>query len=652
MNEKLSLQDLVEVLSKKADITKKEADLFFRELFQLILDRIFDNDSVKIKDFGTFKLTPVSSRESVDVNTGEKIEIPAHHRLSFSPDKMLKELVNKPFSQFETILLDEKGELESVGDIEDKTINTGNEQEVEVDEIDIEEAVVDEKEEIEEAVGNKSSIIEKEKEIKDVTSDNNTKVYSPSFSYTYTYTTKSQESDDTVILSVPKNNIIVPAEQVISKTDRIISKNEDDVAEKDNIAPKVEDKVEKREDIVVVEEISPKAIEPIEIIVEETVKPEVKEIIKPKVVEVKTSVNEDWSFDSEIEIEEDISPLPVSEDVTPSVENPVIEQGEKKKYSSLLDRPLIPVEDDIESDDSIIIDTVDDISEAKDSQHIVYNKPVESRGLVYTESLEEVDISSAYDYENPSLGARLKKRLPVIFFVLVIVAFAAYSFFKLFDVRYDFEDQLNRKNFRLEDSLVYLNERTGVVEDHLNDTDMEADSTVSHSETNKAISAVSAGLEAVSSDSLKSGLKGIGKSERIISERLHIGIVNKAMHHLHKYATSDTITVESTAEPSVIAVENNTPANNVIPNVQPVSSNGGAVVTMGRGTTLRTLSTKYYGNPAYWVYIYQANKSKLSNPNDIAVGMRITIPKLSDYGINNPKSPIEIEKAKALEAYY
>ena len=107
MSNKLVLQDLVDLLAKKSKITKKEADSFFRELFQLILDRIFENDSVKIKDFGTFKLVMVSSRESVDVNTGEKIEIRAHSKLSFIPDKTLKNLVNKPFSQFETILLED-----------------------------------------------------------------------------------------------------------------------------------------------------------------------------------------------------------------------------------------------------------------------------------------------------------------------------------------------------------------------------------------------------------------------------------------------------------------------------------------------------------------------------------------------------------------
>ncbi|MDH6354919.1 nucleoid DNA-binding protein/nucleoid-associated protein YgaU [Dysgonomonas sp. PH5-45] len=105
MNEKLTLQDITALLAKQAKISKKDAESFLKELFALISENILDNESVSIKDFGTFKPTLINSRESVNVNTGEKIRIPAHIRLTFSPDKALKELVNKPFSAFETTLL-------------------------------------------------------------------------------------------------------------------------------------------------------------------------------------------------------------------------------------------------------------------------------------------------------------------------------------------------------------------------------------------------------------------------------------------------------------------------------------------------------------------------------------------------------------------
>lgn len=110
MNEKLTLQDLVDQLALKKGMTKKDAELFLKEFFSVLTDTLCTNESVKIKEFGSFKLTTVSRRESVDVNTGEKIEIPAHYRLSFQPDKELKELVNKPFASFESILL-EDGEV-------------------------------------------------------------------------------------------------------------------------------------------------------------------------------------------------------------------------------------------------------------------------------------------------------------------------------------------------------------------------------------------------------------------------------------------------------------------------------------------------------------------------------------------------------------
>ncbi|MBD8389529.1 HU family DNA-binding protein [Dysgonomonas sp. BGC7] len=107
MNERLSLQDLIDLLAKQQNITKKDAELFLRELIAVISENIEKGESVKIKDFGVFKLVKVNARKSVDVNTGEAIEIPAHYKLSFVPDKLLKEAVNRPFSHFESVVLED-----------------------------------------------------------------------------------------------------------------------------------------------------------------------------------------------------------------------------------------------------------------------------------------------------------------------------------------------------------------------------------------------------------------------------------------------------------------------------------------------------------------------------------------------------------------
>lgn len=135
MNERLSLQDLIDLLAKKQEITKKEAEVFLRELIAVISETIESNESVKIKDFGTFKLVKVNARKSVDVNTGEAIEIAAHYKLSFTPDKLLKEAINRPFAHFESVVLEEGVSFDNIEKDETANIEESDEEDdVSVDE--------------------------------------------------------------------------------------------------------------------------------------------------------------------------------------------------------------------------------------------------------------------------------------------------------------------------------------------------------------------------------------------------------------------------------------------------------------------------------------------------------------------------------------
>ena len=135
MNERLSLQDLIDLLAKKQEITKKEAEVFLRELIAVISETIEGSESVKIKDFGTFKLVRVNARKSVDVNTGEAIEIAAHYKLSFTPDKLLKEAINRPFAHFESVVLEEGVSFDNIEKDETANIEESDEEEdVSVDE--------------------------------------------------------------------------------------------------------------------------------------------------------------------------------------------------------------------------------------------------------------------------------------------------------------------------------------------------------------------------------------------------------------------------------------------------------------------------------------------------------------------------------------
>ena len=107
-NEKVTLQDLANILSEKQGISIKDAERFVKGMFDLIEDALITEKHIKIKGWGIFKLIDVDSRESIDVNTGERIEIQGHSKISFTPETSLKEQINKPFSHFETVILNEE----------------------------------------------------------------------------------------------------------------------------------------------------------------------------------------------------------------------------------------------------------------------------------------------------------------------------------------------------------------------------------------------------------------------------------------------------------------------------------------------------------------------------------------------------------------
>ena len=104
---KISLQDLASVLVERWHLGKKEALMFVNEMFFVIQKSLDEDKIVKVKGLGTFKIIDVDDRESVDVNTGDRVLIEGHGKITFTPDALMKELVNKPFSQFETVVLNE-----------------------------------------------------------------------------------------------------------------------------------------------------------------------------------------------------------------------------------------------------------------------------------------------------------------------------------------------------------------------------------------------------------------------------------------------------------------------------------------------------------------------------------------------------------------
>lgn len=114
MEGKVLLQDLAQSLAAKNGIQRKDAETFVRAFFETISEGILQDKIVKIKGFGTFKMIDVQDRESVNVNSGERIIIPGHSKISFTPDSELKDQVNRPFALFQTVVINEGTSLDDM----------------------------------------------------------------------------------------------------------------------------------------------------------------------------------------------------------------------------------------------------------------------------------------------------------------------------------------------------------------------------------------------------------------------------------------------------------------------------------------------------------------------------------------------------------
>ena len=113
---KLTIQEIAKILTEKNGLEPREASRFAAEMFSVILQKLQEGDTVKVKGLGTFKIINVEARESVSVRTGERVVIDSHAKVTFTPDTIMRELVNKPFSQFETVVLNDGVEFDDIKD--------------------------------------------------------------------------------------------------------------------------------------------------------------------------------------------------------------------------------------------------------------------------------------------------------------------------------------------------------------------------------------------------------------------------------------------------------------------------------------------------------------------------------------------------------
>ena len=111
---KFSLNTLGKLLADKSGLSQVEAELFIRKMFDVCNQGLDADKQVKIKWLGTFKIQATKDRESINVNTGERFTIEGRDKLTFTPDNILKEIVNKPFAQFETVVVNDGVDFDEI----------------------------------------------------------------------------------------------------------------------------------------------------------------------------------------------------------------------------------------------------------------------------------------------------------------------------------------------------------------------------------------------------------------------------------------------------------------------------------------------------------------------------------------------------------
>ena len=133
---KVSVAWIAEAIAGKHGLTQKDAEQFVATFFDLINEALHEEKMVKVKGLGTFKVIDVRERESINVNTGERVVIESHGKISFTPDPIMRDLVNKPFAQFETVMLNDDVDIEELNavSVDEEPLALVDEQPQEVEE--------------------------------------------------------------------------------------------------------------------------------------------------------------------------------------------------------------------------------------------------------------------------------------------------------------------------------------------------------------------------------------------------------------------------------------------------------------------------------------------------------------------------------------
>ena len=214
---KYSITQLATILVKKNGISNDEALKFVTAIFDIVKEGLETDKLVKIKGFGTFKIIDVDPRESVNVNTGERVLINGHQKITFTPDSVMKEMVNRPFAQFETVVLNDGVDFSDIDKLSNINENIDKQEETQEE---LQEIIQEEEGKKEEGKEEVHDITPQESSNNDDVVRNQTTI-SPTKEFAETFTKETaEETSEKLIEESSEKQIEEPAEDPIEDFDK------------------------------------------------------------------------------------------------------------------------------------------------------------------------------------------------------------------------------------------------------------------------------------------------------------------------------------------------------------------------------------------------------------------------------------------------
>ena len=567
--DEVNLKSLVDVFASKAKITKKEANAFVKAFQNIFIDALSKDKVLKITGLGSFKVTLVNERSSIDVNTGKPIKINSHYKIVFTPDSELKNIVNSPFAHLDTIIIDDVVDM-SDGEVNIDTLsqdlkNLSANHTVSsvppVDEVKTDVQLIKTDNEADKVESPLEKLAEQALEIKSLLAD---------------IQGLSSDGQDTKTDVIPNPDINLESEIY---PDTLVN-SEKKITHEIEIYPDTEKdlQTETSEKERVISETENTAQEDIMSDVEIVSKPE-NSAEEELVSETDNITNDEIESEAENVLETD------------NISNDEIESDAEKKLG--LERET---ESETIPEVEIILkpEVISEVEKASESEEIHNSSELKEEKNKSNSPDAEMLLAIRKEYQR-----KRRRRVAIILSILAIVLILASAL--ALDFYYN---GFVKQRF---DTIIAMNKTS---DDDVNDIDKT--DKLHHDNDNNVQESV------------------------VLTNDTSVEIVDTVQYNEQDTAFDDT---PDTKETSIEQTD--------IFNTPRVYTRFLDTIQMPKDSRLTLISLKYYGHRDFWVYIYEANQSRIPNPNVIVPGTTLYIPKVNGALIDS-SNPQAIKYAREL----